>query len=258
MSVADDPPTVHSEVLPSEASRVGKHLYHSDDMVVVDTTRRGPGSSKRGAAKKARRTWGNHSFFGDLEDEDGSLWADSSRKASMSPGASSSHSKGCGVCAACSRCMGSTDKWCIDHNEACWRALKHCWFFVVLVGSFLWTSIARIALFIDIFITTGMYLRCPLEPRWSFQDASLDIFIQCLARCMLYFLLFAYRFRGLTKAWNSVMGITAVCLFYIAVKIGAAFNGKSSDEVKHLIIVQLCFILGEVALFQFLRKRPIK
>jgi len=54
------------------------------------------------------------------------------------------------------------------------------------------------------------------------------------------------------------MVVTGIALFYIAVKLGAAFNSYSSNEVKHLIVFQLCFIVAEVALFQFLRRRPIK
>lgn len=69
--------------------------------------------------------------------------------------------------------------------------------------------------------------------------------------------MFAYKYRRDLKVWIGVMLITAGALFYIFVKIGAAFTGASSDEVKHLVIFQLCFVIGEIALFQFLRQRPI-
>jgi hypothetical protein len=54
------------------------------------------------------------------------------------------------------------------------------------------------------------------------------------------------------------MVTTAVALLYIAAKMGAVYNSPStSSELKHLLVLQLSFILAELALFQFLRKRPI-
>lgn len=73
--------------------------------------------------------------------------------------------------------MDRMDQCCNKKNERCWRGLKHCAFFVLLAFSFIWSSIARIVLIIDMIVTTILFLRCPNNLDMSFQDSSLDIVV---------------------------------------------------------------------------------
>jgi hypothetical protein len=148
---------------PRNSSLVKKAVFVDD--LQMQKTEAGKRNLRR-KMRKGRRTWGNHSLFGDLEFDD--------EEEEVEP-SDASNSGG-----VCSGCVGNVDNWCTDHNEKCWRGLKHCWFFIVFAFSWLWTSITRVALFVDVFVTTVMFLRCPTRPQFVFRESAFDVFVRVL------------------------------------------------------------------------------
>eukprot|EP00475_Leptophrys_vorax_P034852 TRINITY_DN5679_c0_g1_i4.p1 TRINITY_DN5679_c0_g1~~TRINITY_DN5679_c0_g1_i4.p1 ORF type:complete len:315 (-),score=64.04 TRINITY_DN5679_c0_g1_i4:60-974(-) len=241
--------SVDITVVPPEPSRLSQSgQFRLDDLTTANRR-----SSKRNF-RKGRRTWGNHSLFGDFEIDTN---LDDNAHGG---GGGAAHDDLVQENQSCwSKCPVQTDGWCTEHNERCWRGLKHCLFFVVFAVSFMWTSIAKLALIVDVFATTLLFFRCSTYLSFQFDRSAFDVLAVCLIRCLSYLLLFSCKCKGHSKpAWPGVTTVTLMSMFYTAVKIGAIYNGDAPSELKTLVLFQLGMTIAEVTLFHFLRKRPIR
>jgi hypothetical protein len=136
------------------------NTFHSDDLVYKP--------------QHAKTQQPHHHSFAEFQDhEDDTNFANSSRRRSSDTLQTNSNR----LCSFCTNCAGDIDAWCTNHHEHFWRIIKHCWFFVLLAISFLWTSFPRIIVMFDVVVTASIFLKCPSSPGLNFDQIAFDVLV---------------------------------------------------------------------------------